>query len=85
MGVVGPNCAEARGSPCGVPETGNKVEGKKSEGQFVAEKVLQGVRIQPLQIYLDRSQATVAEWVTVRPILDVCARYTGYKVGGKLQ
>ena len=37
MGVVGANGAEARGGSCGVPETGDEVEGKKAEGPFVAE------------------------------------------------
>ena len=36
-GVVGANVAEARWSSCGVTETGHKVEGKNSEGWFVAE------------------------------------------------
>ena len=35
--VVGANVAEARGNPYVVPETGEKVEGKKAEGQFLAE------------------------------------------------
>ena len=34
---------------------------------------------------MDRQQATVAEWVALRPIFDVCARYTGYEGGGRLQ
>ena len=28
---------------------------------------------------------TVAEWVAIRPIFDVCARETGYEGGGRLQ
>ena len=35
--IVGANGAEARGSSCGVSETGGKVEGKNAEGQFLAE------------------------------------------------
>ena len=35
--VVGANGAEARGISCGVTETGEKVEGKKAEGRFMAE------------------------------------------------
>ena len=35
--VVGANVAEARGNPYVVPETGEKVEGKKAEGRFLAE------------------------------------------------
>ena len=44
--------------------------------------MLQGVGTQPLQTYLDRSQAAVAEWVALRPIFDVCVMGTGYEVGG---
>ena len=36
LGVIGANGAEARGISCGVPETGDEVEGKNSEGWFVA-------------------------------------------------
>ena len=34
-GVVGDNGAEAGGSSCGFPETGEEVEDKKSEGRIV--------------------------------------------------
>ena len=37
LGVIGANGAEARGISCGVPETGDEVEGKNSEGRVVAE------------------------------------------------
>ena len=37
MGVFGANGAEAIGNSCGVSETGDEVEGKKSEGRFVVE------------------------------------------------
>ena len=30
-------------------------------------------------------QTTVAEWVTLRPIFDMCARETGYDAGGVSQ
>ena len=35
--VVGANGAESRGSLCGVPETGEKVKGKNSEGRFAVD------------------------------------------------
>ena len=35
--VVSVNGVVTRGSSCGVPETCNKVEGKKAEGRFVAD------------------------------------------------
>ena len=34
---------------------------------------------------MERIQATVAEWVDLRPIFDVCSRETGYEGGGKFQ
>ena len=40
----------------------------------MTNKVLQVVETQPLQTYLDRRQATVAEWMDLRHIFDVCAR-----------
>ena len=37
MSVLGANGAEISGISCGVPKTGEKVEGRKAEGRFVAE------------------------------------------------
>ena len=34
---------------------------------------------------MDRRQATVAEWVALRTIFDVCAVETGYEGGGRLR
>ena len=66
LGVVSANGVKAWWSSCGVPEIGENFEGKKAEGRLVAEgggeKVLQGVGKQPLQTYLDRRQAKLAEW-----------------------
>ena len=60
-----------------------------AEGWVVAagnEKiVLQGAVRQPLRTYINRRQATVAEWVLLRPIFNVCAREMGYKGGGRLR
>ena len=53
--------------------------------KVAADRVLQGSGTQPLQTYLDRSQTKVVEWVTLRPIFEVCARETGYDGGGKLR
>ena len=47
-------------------------------------KVLQVLETQPLQNYLDRRQATVAEWVSLRSFFDLCVSKTGYDVGEKL-
>ena len=32
--------------------------------------------------YIDKIQKTVAEWVVLRPILDIFDRMTGYEGGG---
>ena len=51
--------------------------------QVSTEKVLEKAGHQSLRAYIDRSQATVAEWVALRPILEVCDRETGYEGGGR--
>ena len=48
-----------------------------SWGHMTAEVVIQGEGTQNLRTYVYRQQATVAEWVSTRPIFDVCARETG--------
>ena len=47
-----------------------------------AKKFLQGAGTHLLRTYLDRRQVTVAEWVALRPIFDVCVRDTRYDDGG---
>ena len=42
--------------------------------KVAADRVLQGAGTQPLQTYLERRQAKVAEWVALRPIFEVCER-----------
>ena len=37
LGFVSYNSAEAGRSSCGVPETGDEIEGKKAKGRIVAE------------------------------------------------
>ena len=46
--------------------------------QAAAEKFLEKSGNQFLGNYIGRRQATVAEWVALRPILEVCDRKTGY-------
>ena len=46
--------------------------------QVEAETVIENTVTQPLGTYIDRSQATLAEWVALRPILEVCDRETCY-------
>ena len=66
-----------------------KLKGKRlNDGlwrKVSANKVLQEVGKQPLQICLDRRHAIVTEWVALQPIFDVCVRDMGYEGGGKLQ
>ena len=50
-----------------------------------AEKVLEKAGTQSLGNYINRRQATVAEWVELRPILEVYNRDTGYEGGGRLR
>ena len=42
--------------------------------QVAAGTVIEKAGTQPLGTYIDRRQATVAEWVALRPILEVCDR-----------
>ena len=45
--------------------------------QVAADTFLEKVGYNPLGTYIDRRQATVLEWVALRPILEVSARDTG--------
>ena len=42
--------------------------------QISAEKVLEKAGTQSLGTYIERRQVIVAEWVALRPILEVCDR-----------
>ena len=46
------------------------------------DRVLQAAGTKPLQEYINKNQATVAEWVSLLLIFEVCAKYTGYEGGG---
>ena len=35
------------------------------------------------RIYIEKQQATVAQWVALHPLFEVCARETGYEGGGR--
>ena len=52
--------------------------------KVTAEAVLQGAGTQTIRTYVDRRQVTVAEWMSIRPIFDLCVRDTGYEGGGRL-
>ena len=53
----------------------------KNEGE---DMLLQATETKPLREYINRRQATVAEWVALRPIFEVCEKETGYEGGGRL-
>ena len=50
-----------------------------------ADRVLQATGTKPLWEYIERRQATVAEWIALRPIFEVCAKETGFEGRGKAQ
>ena len=50
-----------------------------------AERVLKATGTKPLWEYIERRQATVAEWIALRPIFEVCAKETGFEGRGKAQ
>ena len=47
------------------------------------ESVQEAAGTQSARIYIEKRQATVAQWVALRPLFEVCARDTGYKGGGR--
>ena len=66
-----------------------QVMGQKSKRQrdgtwrsVAAAKVTKEAVTQTLKEYIDKRQVTVAEWVALRPIIDICNRDVGYKGGG---
>ena len=52
---------------------------------MASETVIEKAVTKPLVTYIDRRQATVEEWVALRPILKVCDREIGYEGRGRLQ
>ena len=67
--------------------TGMKAKSKKDDSwrKAASDSVLQKKGTQPLQTYIDSRQTTVADWVDLRPIFEVCAKETVYKGGGRHQ
>ena len=49
----------------------------------VAERLLHETGKKLLREYIKRSQGTVADWVVLRPILEVCAEETGLEGRGR--
>ena len=75
MGTFGANVAEVREIACGFPAAGHRKKGKVAEVRVVVagdrKFFLQGAGTQPLQTYVDRRQAEVAEWVDLRPVCEI--------------
>ena len=46
-----------------------------------AEGIREAAGTQLDRIYIERCQTTVAQWVALRPLFEVCARETGYEGG----
>ena len=65
--------------------TGQKAKRQRDENcqSEAAEKVLKEAGNQSLGAYIDKWQATVAEWVALKPILDIFDKKTGYEGGGR--
>ena len=65
--------------------TGQKAarQGGGTWRSVASARVLNEAVIQTLGTYIDKRQATVAEWVALRSILEICDREKVYKVGGR--
>ena len=50
-----------------------------------SDRVLQAAGTKPLQELINKRQATVADWVALRSIFDVCVKETGCEGGGRLR
>ena len=48
-----------------------------------ADRILREAGTQTLGTYIDKRQATVTEWVALRPTIDIYNRETGYRGGGE--
>ena len=47
-----------------------------------AEGIQEAVGTHSDSIYIEQRKATVAQWVALRPLFEVCERKTGYEGGG---
>ena len=87
--LLAPMAQRLEGVHVGFLRQVNKLKAKSMRNglwrKVEADKVIQGEGTQPIHTYLDRSQETVAKWVTLWPRFDVRTRRTGYKGEGKLR
>ena len=66
-----------------VPDNKAKRQMDGTWRSVAAKRVLKEAVTQTLGTYIDKRQMTVAEWVALRPIIEICDRETGYKGGGR--
>ena len=66
----------------GMTDKNLEVDTWKKEG---ADRVIQAIGTKPLREYIERRQATVAEWVALQTIFEVFAKYTGFEGGGRVR
>ena len=45
------------------------------------ESIQEASGTQSDRIYIEQQKATVAQWVALCPLFELCTRYTGYEVG----
>ena len=48
-----------------------------------AEGIQEAAGTQSARIYIEKRQATLSQWVVLRPLFEVCARETGYEGWGR--
>ena len=69
------------GHTCGIPVAGDGEEETKDKGQFLAEvgggQRASVVRKNPINTYIGKRQAAVAEWVASRTIFEVYTKEAG--------
>ena len=61
---------------------------RKVDGTWVtpkAEVVREAAETQSTISHIGKRQRTMAQWVVLRPILELCARETGYEGGGEIR
>ena len=87
VGPFGVNGKEDRGDTHVVPanDRGKRANqlGDGTWGIPGAEGIREAAGTQSDRIYIEQWQTTVAQWVALRPLVEVCVRETGYEGGGR--
>ena len=63
-----------------------KIAKQSGDGTFEmpgAEGIREALGTQLVRVYIEMRQATVAQWVALSSLFEVCARETGYERGGR--